>query len=421
MPVTVAPLRPLTNGIAIGVLTRLIPRDLVDEVLVQTGRREKRSRLLPARVVVYYVLAMCLFCEDAYEEVMRKLVCGLQFLTSWRPGWQVPTTGAISQARQRLGESPLRMLFARVARPMAVAGTAGAWFHGWRVMAVDGVTLDVPETTANLEGFGKKAHRGGAAPYPQVRVVGLGECGTHAIVAAAIGPWSVYERELLAEIVDEIEPGMLVLADRGYFSYPLWRSVAATGAQLLWRISRNLDVAVQAVLPDGSYLSELTPKAMKADLKRGKRFSIPEHLRVPVRVVEYTLTNRDDDAEPIRLLTTILDHELAPAVELAALYQQRWEFELTLDEIETHQMAHHKLLRSKSPDLIRQEIWGLLLTHYAVRHLMHEAATSVDSDSDLDVDRLSFVRSLNIVRRNVIQQVGFSPSATESRVHTSHR
>jgi hypothetical protein len=405
--------RSFTDGISIGVLTRLFDRDLVDEVLVETGRREKRSRLLPARVVVYYVLALCLFFGDGYEEVMRKLVNGLRFLGTWRAGWQVPSTSAISQARQRLGEEPLRVLFERVAAPMAQPGTKGAWFHGWRVMAVDGVILDVPDTADNVEAFGKKPHRDGESPFPQVRIVGLGECGTHAIVAAAVDSWRVYERELLGRVLDQVEPDMIMLADRGFFGYDLWKQARETGAELLWRVQDNLEVPVLEWLPDGSYRAELVPNRMKADVKRGHRRNVPDEVRLAVRVVEYMVTNRGDKPETIRLITSIMDHELAPAAELAALYRQRWEFELTLDEVETHQMPHHRLLRSKTPELVRQEVWALLLTHYAVRDLMLEAADDMDSDDGLDVDELSFVRGLNAVRRQVTNQAGFSPSPVE--------
>jgi hypothetical protein len=396
--------RRFTDGISIGVLTRIFHRDLVDEVLAVTGRRERRSRLLPARVVVYYVLALCLFFEDAYEEVMRKLVNGLTFLGTWRDDWQVPTDSAISQARRRLGEQPLKVLFKRVARPVAVPGTRGAWFHGWRVMAIDGVVLDVPNTPENLAEFGKLRHsKGGESPFPQVRIVGLGECGTHAIVAAAIDSWRVYERELFERIVDDCEPEMLVLADRGFYSYDLWAAARDTGAELVWRVKDDVTLPVLEWLPDGSYRSELIP----ANWKKRLRSNVPDDVCIPVRVIEYMVANRKEgERETIRLITSIADHELAPAIELAALYHDRWEFELTLDEIETHQMPWSRVLRSKTPELVRQEIWALLLAHYAVRHLMREAADDLGEDSD----RLSFIRSLRVVRRQVTNQAGFSPS-----------
>lgn len=395
-----------TDGINIGVLTRIFHRDLVDDVLRETRAVQQRSRLLPARVVVYYVLALCLFSADSYEEVMRKLVNGLRFLGNWRDGWRVPTSGAISQARARLGDRPLAVLFERVAAPIAEPGTIGAWFRGWRVMAMDGVVLDIPDTPDNAEVFGKSGSGKWSSPFPQVRLVGLGECGTHAIVAAAFDSWKVYEGELATRMLHAITPGMLVLADRGFYSYDLWRDALTRGAALLWRVQENLDLPVLEWFPDGSYRSELIPKSIKADFKRGKRRSIPESVRIPIRVVEYMVANRDESTETIRVITSILDSAAAPAAELAALYHQRWEFELTLDEIETHQMSSSKLLRSKTPQLVRQEIWGTLLVHYAIRCFMREAA----DDLDEDIDQLSFTRSIHVVRRQVLNQAGFSPS-----------
>lgn len=396
-----------TDGISIGVLTRVFRRDLVDDILRRTGKLEQRSRLLPARVVVYYVLALCLFCNDSYEEVMRKLVNGLRFLGTWTDEWRVPTPSAISQARTRLGAAPLEQLFLDVAQPMAGRGHAGAWFRDWRIMAIDGVVLDAPDTPDNLAEFGKSGSGKQTSPFPQIRLVGLGECGTHAIVAAAFDSWRVYERELALRLLDSVEPGMLVLADRGFHSYKLWCEFLGTGADLVWRLSDTIDVPVLEWLPDGSYRSELIPSKMKAQFKVKKLKAIPNEVRIPVRIVEYMVTNRGEP-ETIRLVTSILDYEQAPGAELAALYQQRWEFELTLDEIETHQMAHSRVLRSKTPKLVRQEVWALLLTHYAVRDFMRDAADDIGEDTD----RISFMRSIRVIRRQVCNQAGFSPSAS---------
>jgi hypothetical protein len=403
--------RPFTEGIGIGVFTRIFHRDLVDDVLRQTHRAGRRARLLPGRVTVYFVLALCLFCEEAYEEVMRKLVNGLKFLGNWSDSWWVPTSSAMTQARTRLGVEPLAELFDRVAVPMARPGTVGAWFHGLRVMAVDGVLFDVPDTPDNAAEFAKASNGSGPGPFPQVRLVALAESGTHAIVAAAFDSRTVDERALFARLIDGFEPGTLVLCDRGFYSYQLWRRAAATGAQLLWRLKSDLTVPVLQVLPDGSYLSELVPRIAKNNYRRGKIRHIPDEVRIPVRVIEYAVTNRDGETETITVMTTILDHETASAAELAALYQQRWEFELTLDEVETHQMPYSRLLRSRTPELVRQEIWALLLTHYAVRDFMREAADDVGED----IDRLSFIRSLRVIRRQVENQAGFSPSPSGGR------
>lgn len=401
----------LTDRIGIGVLTRLVPRDVVDDVLAETDRFERRRRLLPARVVVYYVMALCLFYGDAYEEVMRKLVGGLQFLRGWDTTWFVPSASALCQARRRLGEEPMRALFDRVAQPMLPPGSGCGWFASLRVMSIDGVTLDLPDTPDNVEHFGRSRNAIADSPFPQARVVAMAECGSRAMVAAEIGPTRTGERELAWGFLDRVDEHMLVLADRGFYGYEFWQQVRARGAQLLWRIPAMVKLPVYEQLPDGSYRSSLAPRSMRSDIARGKRRSI-ERYEIPVRVLEYTITNRGSDKpETIRLITSIMDHELAPAAELAALYHQRWEIEMALDEIQTHQMGRPRVLRSRSTQLVRQEIWALLLTHYAIRHLIFESA--VDTDSELD--RISFMRSLRLIRRQVTDQAAFSPQQTDQR------
>lgn len=397
----------LTERIGLGVLTRLVYRDLVDEVLAETGRTERRRRLLPARVVVYFVLAMTLFFDDAYEEVMRKLVDGLRFLRSWDDDWQVPTSSALCQARARLGAKPLQELYARVARPLAGPGTHGAWLAGLRVMAIDGVQLDVPDTADNEDEFGRGVSLGLDAPYPKVKVLGLGECGTHAVIDAHLGGVLVDERELARPLLNSLEPDMLLLADRGFYSRTFWDEAAATGAQLLWRVQSVLKLYVVTELADGSYLSVLLSDIERQRIRRHRARGLDTVPQGPtVRVIEYDIANRDSQSgSPIRLITTILDPELASATELAAVYHQRWEFETSLAEIETRQRGSYRVLRSHSPDLVRQEIWALLLTHYAIRALIYEAA---DPDG-LDPLRMSFIRTLRIVRRHITGQAGFSP------------
>jgi Insertion element 4 transposase N-terminal/Transposase DDE domain len=317
----------LTDRLAIGVLTSLLHRDLVDEVIAEAGRKEQRIRLLPARVVVYFVLAMCLFFDDGYEEVMRKLVSGLRFLKSWGPGWSVPTTGAITQARQRLGEDPLRLLFDRIAVPMAMPGTRGAWLGSWRMMAIDGVQLEVPGTPSNTGAFGKSSYKAVPAGFPQARVVGLGECGTHAIVAAQIGTLSMGERELAEGLLDRLERDMLLMADRGFYSLELWASALETGADLLWRVSASLDLPVLDILEDGSYRSVLADATARQRYRRQVRSGRPGAVLdgIPVRVIEYEITDRGGSGEIFCLITSVLEPGRASALELAAAYHQRWE------------------------------------------------------------------------------------------------
>lgn len=400
----------LTDRLAVGVLTRLLSRDLIDEVLAETGRREQRLRLLPARVVVYYVLALCLFYSENYEEVMRRLVGGLGALRGWDRDWRVPSSGAISQARERLGEEPMKRLFERVAAPLATLGTPGAWYQGYRVMALDGVVLDVPDTPVNDAEFGRTGNNDSPNTFPQIRLLALAECGTHAIVGAAFGSISsTHERDLVTDLLPYVESGMLVIADRGFYSYAAWTAAREQGADLLWRVKSQLTLPVLEVLPDGSYRSDLLPREVRREANRGRLRVVPDG--IPIRVIEYMIEGRGEDTETFCLITSITDHELAPAAELAALYHERWEIELVFDEIETHQIGNPCRLRSRTPTLVKQEIWALLLTHYAIRHLMTEAADAVA----LDPDRLSFIRSLRLIRRQITGQAAFSPYPTHHR------
>ena len=402
----------LTDRISIGVLTRLVPRDLVDEVIAEAGCKEKRSRLLPAHVVVYYVLALALYFGESYEEVMRRLVGGLRFLKNWSGEWKVPTTSAISQARARLGAAPVEALFRRVAVPMARPGSRGAWFRSWRVMAIDGVILDVPDTPENNAEFTHSKGGKGEGAFPVVRVVGLGECGTHAIVSAAVGTWSTGEQSLVPQLLPEVEPNMLILTDRGFYSYKFYQAITEIGAAVVFRVTAKLVLPVLEVYPDGSYRSVLLDSATSSSVrKRAKRAGENAHTVLTAagaacRVVEYMIPNRGGETETFCLITSIINWEDAPAYELAALYHERWEFETLLDEIEIHQLGHGRVLRSKSPQLVKQEIWGILLAHYAIRHLIHEAADT----ADIDPDRLSFIRSLRLIRRQITGRADFPPS-----------
>lgn len=410
----------LTDRISLGVLTRIVPRDIIDEVLAETGKKEKRTRLLPAHVVVYFVIAMAIF-QDGYEEVLRKLVNGLRFLGNWSHSWSMPTTGAITQARQRLGEQPMRLLYERIAVPLAKPATAGGWLRTWRLMAIDAVQVDIPDSEANLAEFGK--YEGGTRrPFPQIHAVGLGECGTHAVLASALGTIYDGERKLALSLLESVTSDMLIIADRGYYAYDLWQQFMVTGASLLWRVTAGIKLPVTEILADGSYLSEIHAKKTS-----GSAWKIPlaavedprDATHIPVRVIEYTVSGNDNtESERFRLITTILNPREASALELAAAYQQRWEYEISLKEIETQLLASGTGLRSKSPDMIRQEWWGLLLAHYAVRALIVEAA---DTDH-LDPDRLSFLRTLNVIRRQVINQAAFSPRNPTTGVRASgHR
>ena len=354
--------RRLSDLVSVGVLTRVFPPDLVDEVIAGTGRTEQRHRALPARVMAYFAIGMALSAEGSYEDVLSQLTDGLAWSSGWEESYRLPSKSAIFQARQRLGSEPMAALFARVARPIGTDATAGAWLAGRRMVAVDGTCLDVADTVENAEFFGRPGvSKGERAAFPQTRMVALAECGTHAVFAAEIGKYSQSEATLTGPLLDQLEPGMLLMADRGYFSYALWRTAIATGADLLWRVSPDRSgpkPAHAGDLPDGSWL---------AHLRRSTPASARNEEPMLVRVVDYAIDDGRENPTTYRLLTTLLDPAEATATDLAAAYAQRWEIESTFDELKTHQRGPRTVLRSKSPDLVLQEIWGHLCCHYAIR------------------------------------------------------
>jgi len=384
----------LSDLVSVGVLTRIFPAALVDGVIAELGRTEQRNRALPARVMAYFAIGMGLYSEGSYEDVLSQLTDGLSWASGWQESFKPPSKSAIFQARERLGPEPLAALFARVAKPLAVPGTPGAWLAGRRLVAIDGSCLDVADTAVNAEHFGRPGvNKGEKSAFPQARVLGLAECGTHAIFAATVGPLSRSEPVMAEALLAHLRPGMLLLADRGFTSYSLWRKAAATGADLLWRAKTGLRPQYLQTLDDDSWLAAI-------------RLSTDNNAEpITVRIIDYTIDDGRDNPEHYRLLTTILDPEAAPATELAAAYVQRWEIELTFDELKTHQRGPRTVLRSKSPELVLQEIWGHLCCHYAIRSLMVQAATH----SGHDPDRLSFVAALRITRVSIAQQGAFPP------------
>ena len=408
----------LTDWISLGVLTSQVPADAVDDAVEVTGKRaQRRGGKLPPRVTAYLVMAMALFADEDYEEVAARLAGTLADWGGWEESWgRVPTSGGITQARQRLGPEPLAELFRQVAAPVAGLDTGGAFLGPWRLMSIDGMEWDVPDTAANREAFGVHEAGGGEAAYPKVRVVTVSECASRAPVLAAMGPAGsgkgTGEKSLARALYPRLGEDWLLIADRNFYDWDAWVTAAGTGAALLWRVKSDIRLPALELLPDGSYRSVLvrpgtTPKQRQALIEAARRGEDldPDRAR-PVRVVEYDVPDRDGDGkgELIALVTTITDRRRAPAAVLAAAYHRRWEHESANAQLKTYLRGPGRILRSQSPDMVRQELWGYLLTHYAISALICTAATA----AGIDPDRVKFKRAVRVIRRRVADPA-FSP------------
>ncbi len=400
----------LTDWISLGVLASAVPRDAVDDAIAVTGKGAQRAGgKLPPHVMVYFVMALALFADDDYEEVAARLAETLRGWGCWDADWEVPTRGGITQARKRLGPEPLAEVFSQVAGPVADLDTTGAFLGPWRLMSVDGMEWDVPDTGPNREAFGSRAGSEGEAAFPKIRVVTVSECASHAAVLAAMGPAAggkgSGEQFLARELLPRLEEDWLVIADRNFYCWKDWCAAAGTGAALLWLVKSDILLPVLELLPDGSYRSVLvSPKvtgkkreALLAAAQRGE--DLDQDQARDVRVIEYEVPDREGDGkdELIALITTITDPRLAPAAVLARAYHQRWEHETGNQQLKTYLRGPGKVLRSQSPDMVRQEIWGYLLTHYAISALTCAAATA----AGIDPDRVKFKRTVRVIRRAV--------------------
>jgi hypothetical protein len=407
----------VTDWISLGVLASSVPRDVVDDAVAATGRGARRAGgKLPPHVMVYFVMALALFADDDYEEVAARLA---ETLRGWGAGGQAwdPTPGGITQARQRLGPEPMAEVFSQVAVPVADLDTIGAFLGPWRLMSVDGMAWDVPDTGKNRVFFGSSGTGGDdQAAFPKIRVVTVGECGSHAPVLAAMGPVAggkgSGEQSLARELYPDLEEGWLLIADRNFYNWKDWCAAADTGAELLWRVKSSLLLPVLELLPDGSYRSvlvspEITGKKREALIEAARHGDdLDEDQARHVRVAEYEVPERDGDGkdELIALITTITDCRQATAAVLAQAYHERWEHEGGNQQLKTYLRGPGKVLRSGSPDLVKQEIWGYLLTHYAISTLTCTAATA----AGIDPDRVKFRRTVRILRRRVADPA-FSP------------
>ena len=391
----------ITDYISLGVITKTFPVRTINSVLQDTGKTSRRQRDLPAHVTVYYVIALALYMQSSYREVLRCLLEGVQWLMA--PGATIKVAGksGISQARTRLGWAPLRQLHDEVVRPIAVQSTKGAWYKEWRLVSLDGSTLDVADEKENEKAFGRPTASRGKSAFPQLRFVSLVENGTHVLFGTSMGGANIGETALAKEVVPSLKKGMLCLADRYFLGFELWNQARGTGCDLLWRANKNRILPREKRLADGSFLSRIY--GSQKDQQKGVN-------GVDVRLVEYRLDGIEGSEPIYRLITTILDHEAAPAAELAALYHERWEIETAFDELKTHLRGPRIVLRSKTPDLVRQEFFGLIMAHFAIRGVMHEAALTENEDPD----RLSFLHAVRVIRRKITRFASIPPSGQES-------
>jgi transposase IS4-like protein/DDE family transposase len=431
------------DQVSLGVLVSAVPRDAVDEAVAVCGVREKRSDArLPAHVITYLTLALCLFPDDDYTEVATKVTGSLDRWGCWNAGWSVPTASAITQARKRLGRAVFPELFERACGPVAgpagptaeaaaLGASRGSFLRRWRLLAIDGFEVDLPDSTENAAEFGYAGSGANRSAFPKARVVALAECGTHAFVAAEVNAYSVGEKTLAARLLPRLRADELLTADRGFYSWPAWDTAAATGAGLLWRAPTQLELPVVTVLSDGTYLTALIKPSIRgrrrerllAAARAGADLSdidaVPDAFDergLPVihlaRVIEYDVPDRDGNGtgELIVLLTNILAPDPAAggarADELAAAYHQRWEQETAHDQLKTHLRGPGRVLRSRLPDLAHQEIWAYLIVHHAISALTAKASAA----ADLDPDRISFAQALRLIRRTATGTAAIPPS-----------
>jgi hypothetical protein len=429
------------DQVTLGVLVNAVPRDAVDDAVAACGAREKRSDgKLPAHVITYLTLALTLFPDEDYREVATKITGTLDRWGCWNAGWSVPTASAITQARKRLGRGVFPGLFERCCGPVAsepgptaqnvALGTArGSFLRRWRLLAIDGFELDLPDSSENAAEFGYASSGDNRSAFPKARVVALAECGTHAFLAAEVAAYSVGEKTLAARLLPRLREDELLTADRNFYSWPAWDSATATGAALLWRAPTQLDLPIVRVLDDGTFLTVLVKPTIRgrrrerliAAARAGQDLTdintVPEAydergLPVvhPARVIEYEVPDRagNGTGEVIVLLSSILQisgRDGARADELAAAYHERWEQETANDQLKTHLRGPGRVLRSRLPDLVHQEIWAYLIVHHAISELTAKASAA----ADLDPDRLSFAQALRMIRRTATATADIPP------------
>lgn len=385
----------------IGAFTECFPIKIVKRVLKETGKKSIRERMMPNHLVVYYVMGMALMMSQGYQEVLRWLLEGSRSVTGLKSKGRPLGKSGISQARERLGYEPFKRLYEQEVQPIATEETQGAWFGNWRLVTIDGSSFDVADTPANDKEFGRSRSDRGSSAFPKIRLVSLIENGTRVLFGMEFGAFeTTSEMDLARKVVQKLQKGMLCLADRYYFGYPLWKEACKNGSELLWRVKVNQILRPHKVLEDGSYLSWIY--ASSSDRLKGRD-------GILIRVIEYKFKWERKADSAYRLVTTILDPDIASAEELAALYHDRWEIETALGECKSVLKGANIVFRSKTPDLVRQELYGFMLTYFVIRSLMHQAALQADEDPD----RISFKHTVQVIKRKIHLFRVFPPAAVD--------
>ncbi len=367
----------------------VISPQIIDQELEKSNSFEKRQRKLPSSLVVCLVIAMSLWSSDSMTTVLQNLVNGLnREWTKLGQYWKTPNSSSITLARQKLGCQVMSRLFHSIIKPLATVETPGAFLGGLRVMALDGTLLDVPDSQTNAKVFGYPGSRKGTrAAFPKVRVVLLIEAGTHLITDALMCPYRIGERVRALKLLRSVTEGMLLMWDRGLHSYKMVNATLARRCQYLGRVPSNVKFPIYKLLDDGSYLSWINPD--RQSKKKGST-------KILVRVIEYTIEN-NGEIKTYRLITSLIDLAVFPALLLAQQYHQRWEIENTIDELKTHLNGRKTPIRSLRPREVVQEIYGWLLGHYAIRSLMFQAA----QQAGISPLRLGFTGTLKVIRRAI--------------------
>jgi hypothetical protein len=402
----------MADNLSASLLARVYPAEVINEVLDAHGRNSQRVRSFPAVVGVYYCMALSLYPEAAYEEVFSAMSQGLAWAARAAQPARI-SKPSISVARSKIGAAPLQALAQRCCTPMAEERFhPDAFYRGLRLVAIDGSNFELPDEPDNLAHFGRPGSRTGVAGYPQAQCAVLVECVTHAIIAANLGPYRTAEWEVCKPLLASLKPGMLCMADRGFRGYAHWQLARQTGAELLWRCANNQVLPRNTEFPDGSFLSVIRPTS-------GSLAQRQEQAQV-VRVIEYAMPGVPDAQTRYRLLTTLLDPKQAPALELAALYHERWQVEEVFDELKTHLLRGRRVFRSKTAELVRQEFYGWVLAHYAVRWLLHQGASRHRTAHQA----LSFASHIQLLKREQPRSGAFPPRAAAtapSRMEKSAR